>query len=224
MTRLTDNTLDPQALDAIIFDLGGVILNIAYQNTLDAFGQLAGRDITHLYTQHQQTELFDAYETGKLTSNQFRQGLRSLLNLETQGVEDQAMDAAWNAMLLDLPPNRLQVLNQLARRFRLFLLSNTNEIHKAAFERHLSETVGEPSALASRFEAVYYSHLLGDRKPNPSVFERVVTEQGLTPSRTLFVDDTIGHLGGASAIGLRTVHLADGLTFEQLSGRLLASA
>ncbi|MGF1538628.1 MAG: HAD family hydrolase [Elainellaceae cyanobacterium] len=213
--------LDPRATDAIIFDLGGVILNIDYQKTLDALGRLAGHDISPLYTQHQQTTLFDAYETGQLTSAQFRQGLRSLLSLDDT-VGDDSIDAAWNAMLLDLPPARLKILGELSERFRLFLLSNTNEIHKAAFEQHLEASVGRSSALADPFEAVYYSHLVGDRKPNPSVFQRIVDEQTLVPSGTLFVDDTAGHLKGAHAVGLKTVHLTGGLTFEALSDKLLA--
>ncbi|MGF1512924.1 MAG: HAD family hydrolase [Elainellaceae cyanobacterium] len=213
--------IDGGSIDAVIFDLGGVILNISYQKTLVAFSALSGRDAASLYTQHRQADLFDAYEMGQITSQDFRQGLRSLLGLGST-VDDSTLDAAWNAMLLDLPAARLQTLAQLSERFRLFLLSNTNEIHKAAFEHHVKETLGSSSALADRFEAVYYSHLVGDRKPHPSLFQRVIDEQALTPSRTLFVDDTAGHLQGAQAVGLRTVHLSDGLTFEALSDSLLA--
>jgi len=215
-----------QGIDAIIFDLGGVILNIAYDRTIEAFSQLAGRDIRHLYTQQQQTALFDTYEMGQISSDQFRQGLRSLLGFEQvdrpgRSVSDSALDAAWNAMLLDVPPARLQKLKILRERFRLILLSNTNEIHKAAFERHLREAIGQESALVDCFDAIYYSHLIGDRKPNSSLFQRVIDEQGLDPSHTLFVDDTAGHLRGAQAVGLQTLHMSSGYTLEALADELL---
>ncbi|MGB3615839.1 MAG: HAD family phosphatase [Elainellaceae cyanobacterium] len=216
--------IDVQSIDAIIFDLGGVILNIAYDRTIAAFSQLAGQDIRYLYSQHLQVDLFDAYEIGHISSEQFRQKLRSLLGLgrADYDISDGILDAAWNAMLLDLPPSRLNVLQTLRKRFRLILLSNTNEIHKTAFEQHLSETVGQSSALAGCFDAVYYSHLIGDRKPNSSLFQRVVDEQRLVPSRTLFVDDTAGHLCGAQAVGIKAMHMTSGLTLEALADELLA--
>ncbi|MEO0407453.1 MAG: HAD family phosphatase [Cyanobacteria bacterium P01_A01_bin.135] len=222
MTSPADH-LDIEQLDAIVFDLGGVILNIDYHRTLGAFAQLAGiDDVNHLYGQSQQTHLFDAYESGQISSAQFRQGLRSLLTLD-EAVADTELDRAWNAMLLDLPPARLDKLAQLSQQFRLFLLSNTNAIHKAAFEQHLEDRFADSLALTRRFEAVYYSHLVGDRKPNPSIFQRLVDEQGLVPSRTLFVDDTAGHLRGAEAVGIYTLHLTGGFTFEALSDNLLSA-
>lgn len=207
-------------LEAIILDLGGVILNIDYAKTLVAFSQLAGQDISSLYTQHRQIALFDRYETGQISSEEFRQGLRSQLALRGTA-DDAAIDSAWNAMLLDVPPARLDSLAQLSERFRLFLLSNTNAIHKAAFEENLEAVFGDAAVLSRQFEATHYSHLMGDRKPNPTIFQRVVDEQGLIPSQTLFVDDTAGHLQGAQAVGLQTIHMAGDLTLEMLTRQLL---
>ncbi|MEB3357852.1 MAG: HAD family phosphatase [Synechococcales bacterium] len=206
--------LDLQAIDAIIFDLGGVIINIRYASTIEALGQLCNLSVESLYTQHNQVGLFDAYEMGCLTSGEFRQGLRQLLCVSCS---DQEIDDAWNAMLLDIPRRRLDLLAALGQRKRIFLLSNTNEIHKLAFDQIFAESVGMTlGTISDLFEKAYYSHLMGDRKPNPSIFQTVLTENGLNASRTLFIDDTARHIEGAQSVGLKTCHLTQDQSLETL--------
>lgn len=204
-------------ITTIIFDLGGVIINLRYQNTIDAFSKLCGFDVSSLYTQHQQVALFDQYETGQISSADFRDGMRSLLGITC---DDATIDRAWNAMLLDIPPSRIELLQALARRKRIFLLSNTNEIHKAECDRIFAETVAIANpdlTLSSLFERAYYSHEVGDRKPHPQLFQRVIDEQGLIPSETLFIEDTLQHIQGAASVGLQTIHLTGDRTLHDLS-------
>ncbi|MGF1496662.1 MAG: HAD family hydrolase [Elainellaceae cyanobacterium] len=206
---------DLEAIDAIIFDLGGVIINIRYANTIEALGRLCEFSVESLYAQHSQVSLFDDYETGRLTSAEFRQGLRQLLCLTCL---DQEIDAAWNAMLLDIPRQRIDLLKEVRQRKRIFLLSNTNEIHKLAFDQIFADSLGSTSGtISDLFEQAYYSHLMGDRKPNPSIFQRILDENGLNPGRTLFIDDTAQHIAGAQSVGLQTCHLAPGLSLESLN-------
>jgi glucose-1-phosphatase len=203
-----------QGIEAIIFDLGGVIINLNYQLTIDAFSRLAGFDAGLLYTQQQQTPLFDNYETGRISCNAFRQGLRDLMKLDCS---DDALDEAWNAMLLDIPRERVELLIALSKQIPIFLLSNTNTIHKAECDRRFQRTMNAPTAdLSALFHHAYYSHEVGDRKPNPSIFQRVLQEQHLNPASTLFIEDSLQHIQGAQQVGLQTIHLHGGTTILDL--------
>jgi glucose-1-phosphatase len=203
-------------ISSIIFDLGGVIMNLRYETTIEAFSQLCGFDVSRVYTQHQQAPLFDDFEMGKISVAEFRDGLRSLLDLSTSQASDKAIDTAWNAMLIDIPLSRVELLKTLRQRKRIFLLSNNNALHKAECDRLFRETCGTDQSLDDLFEQAYYSHLMGDRKPHPSIFQRVIQEQQLEPSETLFVEDTKQHIDGAASVGLQTEHLTGDRTIHEL--------
>src|SRR4051812_45032914 len=111
----------------IIFDLGGVLLNIDYRLTEEAFVEAGVRDFPELYSQLRQTDLFDRFETGQISAEEFVQSLQHASYIK---VTEAQIIRAWNAMLLDYPLRRLQILQQLSLYYNLFLLSNTNEIHE----------------------------------------------------------------------------------------------
>ena len=204
--------MDLNGIKNIIFDLGGVILNIRYQNTLEALKKLSSSQQAIAFTQQQQSQLFDDYETGRITDEEFRQGLRQHYQIEAS---DEQIDAAWNALLLDLPAERITLLQQLGQRYRLFLLSNTNAIHLNRFSRIVADT-GPIASLEELFEKTYYSHLLGQRKPDASVFEHILRAHALDRQQTLFIDDSIQHIEGAQKVGLRTFLLAPPLTLNEI--------
>ena len=188
----------------IIFDLGGVIINLSYQATIDKFSELCGRDVAAAYSQKSQVSVFDDIETGKIDANTFYNGLRLYFNIDAS---NEGLADAWNAMLLDIPQKRIQLLQDLKKAGkRLFLLSNTNAIHKPIFEQILEKATGLAS-LDGLFEATYYSHLVGDRKPNESIFEHVLKENGLNPTETLFIEDSIQHIEAARRVGIHAYHL-----------------
>lgn len=212
---MANTSVDLVDIDAIIFDLGGVIINICYKNTIQAFSHLCGFDASLLYTQESQTELFDQFEMGCISSDDFRAGLSQILRLST--VVSETLDQAWNAMLLDIPQERVEWLQTIGQAKRIFLLSNTNTIHKLAVDQIFSQTFNPTiEKLDDLFEKVYFSHLVGDRKPNPSIFETLITEQSLIPERTLFIDDSIQHINGAKVVGLQTLHMANDLTLTNI--------
>lgn len=194
----------------IIFDLGGVILNIDYQKPLLAFAALGLQDAEILYTQHAQTELFDKLETGKITGDEFIRELRAKM---PPTVTEQQVTDAWNSILLDFPLRRLQILQQLQLHYNIFLLSNTNEIHEAAFNAMLQQQCGYPS-LSLFFDKVYYSHRIGLRKPDPAIFTLVLQNHALQANETLFIDDSIQHIEAAKLLGLQTIHVTGGITIE----------
>ncbi len=214
MTDASMTTLDMTTLHTIIFDLGGVIINIRYENSIVAFSNLCGFDISTLYTQHRQDPLFDRYEMGLISSDQFRAGIRTLFGIDAP---NQVIDDAWNAMLLDIPKQRIELLQHVSTDKQIFLLSNTNEIHKTCFDRIFATTVElEVDSISDLFTTAYYSFQMGDRKPNPSIFQRVIDEQRLDPQRTLLIEDTYQHILGAQKTGLQTLHLTDGMTLLDL--------
>lgn len=200
------------SVNTIIFDLGGVILNIDYNLTAKEFEKLGVEDFNDLYSQFKQSNLFDDLETGAVTPEQFRTNFR----LETDlNVTDQQIDNAWNAMLLDLPQERITLLQELKKHFNLYLLSNTNEIHYQEYVAKIERENGITN-FNSLFTKAYYSHELGLRKPNPAAFQHIVTENNLVAANTLFIDDSPQHLVGAKEVGLQTHHLVSPETILDL--------
>lgn len=204
--------MDLSGIKNIIFDLGGVILNIRYQNALEAFQKLSTSQQTIAFSQQKQSRLFDDYETGRISDQAFREGLRQHYEIEASDAE---IDAAWNAMLLDIPAERITLLQALSQKYRLFLLSNTNAIHLVHFTRLVAEGFAIPS-LDSLFEKTYYSHLIGQRKPDAPVFEHILNRHQLNRRETLFIDDSIHHIEGARQVGLQTLFLAPPLTINEV--------
>lgn len=195
----------------LILDLGGVLLNLDYKRTKQAFADLGVPDFDAHYTQFKGSPLFDDLETGKVSPAAFFEALRAHTALS---LTDGQIAQAWNAMLLDFPKSRMALLKELKGRYRLFLLSNTNAIHHEAFQKTCKETTGEN--LDDFFEKAYYSHLMGARKPDAEPFRMILEEQGLKGEETLFVDDTLPNLAGAVKTGMQTIHLQPPMTLEGL--------
>lgn len=187
-------------IQAIIFDLGGVILNIDYHQTKEAFQDLGFPNFHELFTQFKQSPLFVELEKGAIDPGTF---LAKLRQYGTKPVDDDSLIRAWNAMLLDLPMDNLAYLKKLRQHYKLYLLSNTNAIHYKHFFDKVESLIGERH-LANYFDEEYYSHLIGKRKPDEEVFSYVIAQQHLQPGNTLIIDDSPQHLEKAKQMGLRT--------------------
>jgi glucose-1-phosphatase len=199
-----------QGVKHIVFDLGGVILNIDYSLTEQAFVAAGIQNFANLYSQLQQTSVFNDLETGKMSSDDF---VAAMQQISGGRLSKEAVLQSWNAMLLDFPIRRLQILQQLRNYYDLFLLSNTNEIHELSFNSLLQQQHGIPS-LGVFFDKVYYSHRIGMRKPDREIFEHVLHENGLQAKDTLFIDDSPQHITAAKELGIQTIHLTKGMTIE----------
>jgi glucose-1-phosphatase len=203
-----------RSIKNIIFDLGGVILNINYQLTIKEFENLGVKNFEILFSQAQQVGLFDELEKGLISPQEFRDGIRNITKLK---ISDKDIDFAWNAMLLDFPSHRLELLGKIKNNYRTFLLSNTNSIHLIVYNNILKSTFGLEN-LSVYFEKEYYSHLIQKRKPNANAFEQILDENNLEPNETLFIDDSIQHVEGARELGILAYHLniPKGESIEQL--------
>lgn len=199
--------INTEEISSIIFDLGGVLLNLNYQLSIQAFTDLGIQNANQLFSQAQQTKTFDDFETGKISANEFRATIKNLI---PNSVTDEQVDNAWNSMLLDFPQERFEFLKKVTKTHRIFLLSNTNEIHMAWFKNYLNKQYGK-DAFFNLFEVAYLSNEIGMRKPHKEIFEFVCKENNLNPQTTLFIDDSAQHLVGAKKAGLQTVWLEPGM-------------
>jgi putative hydrolase of the HAD superfamily len=187
----------------IIFDLGGVFLNIDFQKTNQAFEKLGVTGFADYFSQHHSDALFEDLETGKIAESAFYEAFRK----ETQtSLTDTQIRDAWNALLLDFPPKRIAWLENIRHRYRIFLFSNTNEIHYNKFIADFSKSFPGKD-FNSYFIKAYYSQTLSLRKPHVASYQAIIDEQQLNPTETLFIDDTEKNIIGAKQAGLQTIHL-----------------
>ncbi len=189
--------------EAIIFDLGGVIINLNYKKTEEEFKRLFGTDFSEIYSKQSQTDIFNKLETGHISEKQF---VEAMQKSSSKNISNQDIINAWNAMLLDIPKERIELLRKIGKEKRIFLLSNTNEIHKKAFDKIVLEA-HQMEGLEPLFEKAYFSHLVGMRKPHTEIFDFVIQENNLDPKKTLFIDDSPQHIEGALKTGLNAYYL-----------------
>jgi len=183
----------------IIFDLGNVIINIAPENTSDDMQKFGFADFHKSYSLLNQTHLFDLLEKGEIAPEFFFEEInKQLINK----INNEKIECAWNAMLLDFPEPRIKLIQQLTKKYRIFLLSNTNIIHYTKYAADFKHQFG--FELDSLFEKAYYSFELGLRKPDKEIFEHVIQKSNLNPSETLFIDDSKDNIKTAVSLGFKT--------------------
>lgn len=200
-----------QTAKAIIFDLGGVLLDIDFRLTENAFADIGVKEFSSFFNQFHSNTLFKKLETG-IDEDVFYDAFRSETGL---ALGNEQIRDAWNALLLDFRKESLAVLPQLRNKYQLYLLSNTNEIHLQEFQRRYG-LLQQQQAFDALFDAAYYSHRIGHRKPNASAFEYVINAHRLNPGETIFIDDSINNIEAAQQLGLQTIHLLPGMKVEEL--------
>jgi len=190
----------------IIFDLGGVIMDIDVKQTLNAFSRLGIKNIHEFFGHGFAASFFSDHEAGRISDEEFLKEIKKLLTGE---LADEAVIEAWNALLLKFPPERIALIKELKSSYRLFLFSNTNAIHHEKFSQIYRESFS--GELEDLFEKAYFSHVLGHRKPETGGFELILKENGLDPEKTLFVDDALMNVEGAIKAGLKGLYLPPGI-------------
>jgi len=200
-------------LKNIILDLGGVLLNIDYVKTEKAFIELGFEQFKKMYSQYSADAVFAQLETGKISNDSFYE---YMIQSADGVIKRQQVTHAWNAMLLDFRKTTLDFLNSLRERYSLYLLSNTNAIHQAAFREIFTKQTGMAS-LDNYFTKAYYSNEVGLRKPNEDIFEFVLKDAGIKASQSLFIDDSYNNVATAQNMGFKTHLLLPGETIEELA-------
>ncbi|MCB0801860.1 MAG: HAD family phosphatase [Flavobacteriales bacterium] len=201
-----------KGIETIIFDLGMVIINLDMEKTIKAFKSIYGDDYEPLMNKLNEEGFFNAYETGRISTKEFTSTLATKSNGKAS---EQDIANAWNAMLLDIPPIRFEILKWAKANFNTYCLSNTNELHIDWINKMLKIEFNLEN-LGPYFHKVYLSHEMHQRKPDVEIFETVIKNHNLNPSNALFIDDTAGHLLGAKQAGLKTYHLTGSEKIEDL--------
>ena len=196
----------------LVFDLGGVLLNIDYNKTADAFKKLGVQQFDELYSQSGANELFEELETGKISEDNFYETIQQYCQPSTTKHQ---IETAWNAILLNFRIKSLAHLDKLKEKYNVYLLSNTNSIHLKAFDKIFEEETGH-SRLDDYFIKAYYSHKIHQRKPYPSTYQFVLQDAGIRAEETLFIDDSIVNIEGAKQAGLEVHHLLSGQKIEDV--------
>jgi putative hydrolase of the HAD superfamily len=190
----------------IIFDMGGVLLNLDFKSTQDAFRNLGMNNIDELFRHGHTASFFKEYEKGTLSDEEFIREAKAFLK---QDVSDGQVIDAWNAMLLDFPADRISFVEQLKQGYRIFLLSNTNAIHYRCFQATYRDAYGGKS-FNDLFERAYYSHLIKFHKPDTRAYQLVLDENRLLPEETMFIDDSFANVEAAEQVGIRGYFLKPG--------------
>lgn len=219
MTNVKIIPFKDQKTEALIFDLGGVLLNLDFNKSLDAFIKLGFKNVEHEMFRLLRSQpagddesVFHLYEKGEISSGQFRDELRKFAKKD---IKDEDIDRAWTAMLLDLHESNIRLLIKLQKSFRLFLLSNTNAIHIETLHNR-NQNGKSYSSLVGLFEKVYYSHEVGMRKPDSEIFDHVIDDSGLIADSSLFIDDSIHNVEGARSVGLKAYHHTAGASLDKV--------
>lgn len=203
-------------IENIIFDFGGVIYDIDHEKTKKAFSNLGIKNFEELYGHTIQTRLFEDFEIGEISPKIFRDTIRKYLPKNTS---DQEIDAAWNALLIGFKPERLALLEKIGKQYRIFLLSNTNQIHYQYYMGEL-KTLDYHKKFTAFFEKLYFSHQIGMRKPDAKIFDYVIQDSQIKTEETIFIDDYDLNISAANRAGLNSIlleskqEICDLFTFE----------
>jgi len=183
----------------IVFDFGGVLIDLDRNACINAFIQLGLKNVEEYLSDYKQNGIFKKLETGEISSEQFRDEVR---NITGKPLSDEEIDNAWLIFLLDVPDEKLEMLLNLRKKYRVFMLSNTNAIHidntlSKAFDRN-------GHVFDDYFEKAYFSYKTGYAKPDKEIFEFMLNDAGIKAEETLFIDDSEANITVAKELGFKT--------------------
>jgi glucose-1-phosphatase len=195
----------------IVFDFGGVILNIDHYRVAQAFRRLGISQFDHLFNLASQSELFKTFEKGEITPAGFRNEIRKLIGLN---LTDATIDHTWNEIICDYPPKRIELLKEIKNNYNLFILSNTNIIHYNYYIPRFRSEFGFDFVIL--FNNTYWSFKIGMRKPDPDPFLFLIRNENIQPKESLFIDDTLQNIVTANNLGFYSIHLQEGMEITDL--------
>tara|TARA_B100001287_G_scaffold176771_1_gene149038 strand:- start:5492 stop:6109 length:618 start_codon:yes stop_codon:yes gene_type:complete len=198
-------------ISALLFDLGGVIVDLDYNKTIEAFEGIGLEDAEHLYNQFDQSKIFDEFEIGSISGEEFIGLLQEKI---PHKVSQSKIKEAWNAMILGFEKSKLEQIKRYSDKIPCYLLSNTNDIHLEYIQTLLQDVPFKNLELL--FTKRYYSHIIGKRKPHKETFEWVLNDMGYAPDEVLFIEDSPQHIQGAEAVKLNTLFYTEGRSLGEI--------
>ena len=197
-------------IKVVIFDMGGVVVNLDIDRCISNFKNLAGFNAINDYLDrcHHRGFISDM-EAGNIDAGEF---FERCIRLSRPGTTAETIEECFCSLLVELNPKAVQLIKELKGRYDMFILSNNNPITRAKFERMLV-AAGIPGPETFRKE--YYSYEMKLLKPGREIYEAVVKEIGVQPEEILFIDDSVTNVDGAEAVGIRTVFLQQGMDIRE---------
>ena len=186
---------------SLLFDLGNVIIDIDIDGAHERLNRFFRKDANRPVIE----KAFIDYECGRISTDIFINTLLSQCDRKVQALD---IIEAWNSMLIGIPEQRLEMLRLLKKKYSVYLLSNTNALHLEWIHRYLRKEHNVESFEKEFFDHAFYSHLVGDRKPNSSIFKFIAEDSFMTPALTLYMDDVQENLDVAEKLGFNT-HLVN---------------
>lgn len=194
-----------KSIKNIIFDLGNVIINIDFDLTYKELASISQKSTEEVHEVFKKHDLWERYETGNLSNQEFINTLREALDIKSN---DTSIINAWNALLLDIPQKRIDKIISLSKNYRLFILSNTSDLHIIDVNRILKESC-KVNDLKDLVEIAFYSYEMNLRKPSIAIYEEVLKCANLKAEETVFLDDNYDNIIGAQKAGIHTIHVTD---------------
>jgi FMN phosphatase YigB (HAD superfamily) len=216
MYRLLPDIPNYAAIKNIIFDFGGVICDLDITKTEKKFKDFGAPKSLYSNSSHDHSRQFNILvedlETGAISPKQFREVIK---NHFVTSPTDSDINNAWNAMILNIPEERISLLKKLRNQFRIFLLSNSNQIH---YEKYLQDFKQQTGYLGFHelFEKAYFSFEIGLKKPGKAIYEFVLGDSNLNPDESLFIDDTPENVQGAEDAGINGYYLKNGTKISDI--------
>ena len=192
-------------IDALLFDLGNVVIRIDFERVFARWAALAGCDTARLREKFSHDEPYQRHERGEIEAAAYFASLRSSLGVE---LEDARLLEGWNAIYVGEMPGMRELLARVAPKIPIYAFTNTNRAHAAHYTRPFAPVLGY-------FRKVFASCEMGLRKPEAAAFAHIVKEIGVPAERILFFDDSLGHVEGARACGLQAVHVTSDETVRE---------
>lgn len=204
-------SLSPGSADALLFDLGRVVLDIDFSRAIACWAGHAGLEPKAIVTRYERdSEAYRLHEVGKISDADYFQSLRASLGI---AISDAQFLEGWNAIFAGEMPDIAQLLPRAAKQVPLYAFSNTNRPHVDHFSKEYADLLGH-------FRALYLSSSIGLRKPDAEAFDHVVAAMGVPANRIVFFDDLAENVEGARARGLMAVHVTSprdvGIALEAL--------
>lgn len=189
-------------INAFIFDLGGVLVDLDIAATSREFAFMADKPVAEVEKLAGSQSFFADYEMGKIDDVAFRTHIREMLKIFNS---DEEIDAAWNAMIKSIKRERLALIGRINRQYQCFVMSNTNDIH-LHYMMPMADDASPSGSFQGLFKQMYFSQELGVAKPDPAAWQPILDEHQLDPATTLFIDDKRENIEGASRLGIQGYH------------------
>jgi len=198
LRSVAEASIRPELVDALLFDLGGVVIDIDFRRCFKRWAHDSGTDVDHIASRFAFDPAYEAHERGVMDAATYFQRLRLALSVD---LSDAELLKGWNDIYLGVVPGISPLLTAASATFPLYALTNTNPSHQAAWSTRFAGDLAV-------FRAIFLSSDLGQRKPDRAAFDAVTDAIGVPAPRILFFDDSIENVAGAVDAGLQAVHVS----------------